>query len=156
MLTEWFRSNKLSLNIGKTKLLIISKRTSNNEIELSIDGHRLERVASFKFLGILVDEKLCWSDHKDYWRGKLANATHTMNKDRKTLPQSCLELLYYSLFYIHLFYGILLWGVAAKTSINKLINISEEGCSHDKLMRLPCTNGAYIWQFANYEIWRSL
>ncbi len=82
----------------------------------------MERVASFKFLGIIVDEKLCWSDHIDYCRGKLASATYAMNKGRKTLPQSCLKLLYYSLFYPHLSYGILLWGEAAKTSINKVIN----------------------------------
>ena len=65
MLSEWFRSNKLSLNIGKIKLMVISKMKSCNEIELTIGGNRLERVASFTFLGIIVDEKLCWSDHID-------------------------------------------------------------------------------------------
>ena len=51
------RSNKFSLNIHNTKFMVISKRKSSNEIELSIGGHKLGRVASIKILGIIVDEK---------------------------------------------------------------------------------------------------
>lgn len=63
-LTAWCRENNLTLNIKKTKELIIDFR-KNKEVHtpLHINGEEVERVASFKFLGIshglLIP--ICWS-----------------------------------------------------------------------------------------------
>ena len=50
-IVEWLNVNKLSLNC------II------NDTDIKINGQMVARVASTKFLGILIDEKLSWENH---------------------------------------------------------------------------------------------
>ena len=63
-ISNWLKVNKLSLNVSKTKYMIFhSKDKYIPDIQLYIDGDRLERVGSFDFLGITIDESLTWNDH---------------------------------------------------------------------------------------------
>ena len=55
---SWLRSNKLSLNVSKTKYMICGtkKRTDQfSNVKLSIDGDDIERVSTFKYLGTWID-----------------------------------------------------------------------------------------------------
>jgi hypothetical protein len=47
----WCQDNNLSLNVSKTKELIVDYRTRKGEHAIHIDGAVVERVESFKFLG---------------------------------------------------------------------------------------------------------
>ena len=60
----WLNSNKLSLNLNKTTLIIFGN--SNTQASIKIDGIFIERVKEHKFLGITIDEKLSWKPHKTY------------------------------------------------------------------------------------------
>jgi len=65
-LEQWFKVNRLYLIVTKTKFMIygrnqILKRFAN--LELSLDGTPIERVDQFKYLGVIFDENLNWSDH---------------------------------------------------------------------------------------------
>ena len=58
-ISNWLKVNKLSLNVSKTKYMIFhTKNKYIPDIQLYIDGDRLERVGSFDFLGITIDESL--------------------------------------------------------------------------------------------------
>ena len=59
----WYSVNNLSLNTTKTKEIIIDFRRKCNVIPalLCINGVSMERVESFKFLGLLISEDLSWS-----------------------------------------------------------------------------------------------
>ena len=70
--STWFKANKLSLNISKTKYMIFRNEKMTkicNNFELFIDGTKLERVGkefetkSFKFVGVHLDETLNWDYH---------------------------------------------------------------------------------------------
>ena len=74
---EWCQENNLSLNV-KTKELIVDFRKKQREhIPINIDRPAVEKVESFKFLGVYVTDNLKWS-------------THTDNVVKKT--QQCLRL----------------------------------------------------------------
>ncbi len=65
-LTKWCQENHLSLNIDKTKELVVDfRRQSRENTPISIDKTPVERVNSFKFLGIHITEDLTWSAHTD-------------------------------------------------------------------------------------------
>jgi hypothetical protein len=52
------RENNLTLNVNKTKEMIVDLR---EHPPIHIDGTVVERVVSFKFLGVHITDKLNWS-----------------------------------------------------------------------------------------------
>uniref|UniRef100_A0A8C7C8Q2 Reverse transcriptase domain-containing protein n=1 Tax=Oncorhynchus kisutch TaxID=8019 RepID=A0A8C7C8Q2_ONCKI len=62
----WCQENNLTLNVNKTKEMIVDSRKRQREHPpIHIDGTVVERVASYKFLGIHITDKLNWSTHTD-------------------------------------------------------------------------------------------
>jgi hypothetical protein len=60
----WCQDNNLSLNIIKTKELIVDYRKRRAEHTLiHIDGAVVETVKSFKFLNVHITKELSWSKH---------------------------------------------------------------------------------------------
>ncbi len=64
-LTSWCQDNCLSLNVNKTKELIVNliKRQQRPYAPLMISGIPEERVSSFKYLGVNISEDLTWTTH---------------------------------------------------------------------------------------------
>ncbi|KAI4891767.1 hypothetical protein NFI96_002517 [Prochilodus magdalenae] len=61
-LTDWCRTNNLSLNVDKTKEMVVDfRRTRRDHSPLHIDGCTVEIVKSTKFLGVHLAEDLTWS-----------------------------------------------------------------------------------------------
>ena len=64
----WLKLHKLSLNIKKTKLMIFHRKQKKiKDINISIDNVQIERVNTFNFLGILLDESLTWTKITQTW-----------------------------------------------------------------------------------------
>ncbi len=64
-LTSWCQNNCLSLNVSKTKELIVDFRKKQRlpYTPLKISGTPVERVSSFKKLGVNISEDLTWTAH---------------------------------------------------------------------------------------------
>ncbi len=64
-LTSWCQDNCLSLNVSKTKELIVDfrKRQQRPYTSLMISGTPVQRVSSFKYLGVNISEDLTWTTH---------------------------------------------------------------------------------------------
>ena len=64
----WLKANRLSLNVAKTELVIIGSgqrplAESNDEICVSLENQRIERVNHTKSLGVTIDDRLSWSNY---------------------------------------------------------------------------------------------
>uniref|UniRef100_A0A669EKF5 Reverse transcriptase domain-containing protein n=1 Tax=Oreochromis niloticus TaxID=8128 RepID=A0A669EKF5_ORENI len=63
-LTHWCQDNHLTLNVAKTKELIVDfRRCREVHTPITINGAAVERVSSFRFLGVHLAEDLTWSGH---------------------------------------------------------------------------------------------
>ncbi len=61
-LTKWCQENHLSLNIDKTKELVVDfRRQSREHTPITIDKTSVERINSFEFLCVHITEDLTWS-----------------------------------------------------------------------------------------------
>ena len=61
----WLKANKLSLNVAKTKFMefLYTSNKIVNYPKLKINAHVIERMQSFKFLGLFVHYNMTWSKH---------------------------------------------------------------------------------------------
>jgi hypothetical protein len=65
-LRVWCKENNLTFNVNKTKEVIVDFRKQQREHPpIHIDGTVVEKVVSFKFLGVHITDKLNWSTHTD-------------------------------------------------------------------------------------------
>lgn len=65
LLYRYLCISKLSLNVKKTKAMLISNKKVNEKIELLINGETIEQVTEFIYLGVTLDCKLTFDAHTD-------------------------------------------------------------------------------------------
>ena len=123
-LSDWFKSNKLSLNTKKTFYMIFHrarlKNTDHRNMDVIMDHSTLTKVVSLKYLGVIVDHKLNWIDHITYVKNKISKGIGIMYKARRYLNKVSLKNLYYAYIYPYFTYCIEVWGSAAKCHVNSL------------------------------------
>jgi len=63
-------NNGMKVNQQKTKEMLIGSNANNQLPQLILNGTRVERVSSFKLLGVHVTSNLKWTKHMDAYRPK--------------------------------------------------------------------------------------
>jgi hypothetical protein len=129
-LTDWFRANKLSLNVQKTNFVLFKPKhvTLNMDIAtLQLGGQPIKKVNCVKFLGVYIDDKLEWGDHINHIAKKISSGSYAINAAKRYLSVDNLKSLYFSLVHSHLTYGNLVWGSAYQYKLNRL-NILQKKC----------------------------
>ena len=63
-IAESFDSIKLTLNVNKTQMLMMSrKKNLNPQADVILRNEAIQRVTKAKYLGVIVDQHLNWKDH---------------------------------------------------------------------------------------------
>ena len=122
LVCTWLNINKLSLNINKTKFMIVhpyQKEVSHLTPCLKIIDTVIENVKEFNFLGVYLDSHMIWKSHIDKLTLKLSKYTGMLNKLNHYLPSYILRTLYFTLIHSYLNYTILTWGYKCNR-LNKL------------------------------------
>ena len=123
---KWLEANKLTLNVGKSKYMIITnKRVSHKNFQLKINKTALEKCSSYKYLGLFFDKDLDWKTHVDYICKKLAKTCGIISKVRHCVDINTLKTIYYSLGYSYLRYGNIVWGNAANSVLEPLTTLQN-------------------------------
>ena len=120
---HWLIGNKLSLNIGKTKFMIFSNNNFDVPI-LKIRDEQLEYVDKIKFLGVIVDSKLRFTDHIKGVCSKVARVCGIFNR-LLFIPPNVRRTMYFSLVYPYLIYAIEVWGCASGVLIRRLTSLQN-------------------------------
>ena len=94
-ISQWFTSNKLSLNVKKTKCSCFYKPSKKDGIplmlpKLTISDHVIERQEFIKFLGVLLDENLNWKKRIKYTENKIAKNLELLLEGQTFFRKECL------------------------------------------------------------------
>ena len=71
---QWLHGNKLTLDLAKTKSMIIGsnrKLAGISSFSLSIFDTDINSVTSFKYLGVILSSTFTWSYHVEYISSKV-------------------------------------------------------------------------------------
>jgi len=115
---KWTVCNKLSINLDKTNYMLFkpSKHTDS-----SIESRNLTRVKCVKYLGVLLDDNLNWSQHISKLIKKVRSLTGILYRKKYVLRAECRRKLYFALVYSSLVYCIEIYGTAKRKWLNPLI-----------------------------------
>ena len=150
-LKQWLDSNRLSLNVLKTKCLFTGTRYKislhPSEPYICLDGHLIERVNSYKCLGVQVDETLSWEAHISDVVSKVAKVLAVLRRLRPICPQSTLVTIYKSLILPNLDYCSAVWGCIGNGLSQKLEKLQNRAA------RIVTGSG---WDVRSAQILRAL
>ena len=126
----------VSLNIEKTKFVSLSRSLStrtlpgfqfiklhNNNCKLELEcacDKFIERKSCIKYLGVYIDEQFSWKEHIKYVTNKIRKVIYKFRELRNILTFNSLKAVYYALVESITNYGIVVWGSAGVTEINKI------------------------------------
>ena len=135
---NYMMSNQLHINLGKCtymyfrpmlnnkqRLTCARARIYNPELTINLNGKKIKKVDSTRFLGVIIDDKLTWEKHIDYLESKLKSAIVMIKRIKKFIPKSKYNTIYHSLFASHLSYCISVWGGTYKTKLSKIFLLQK-------------------------------
>jgi len=88
---DWFTANKLTLNVGKTKVMLFSHRIVTEPTNFTINNIKIEQVGEAykekftKFLGFHLDENLSWKYHIEDIRKKASSGAYILYATKNLL-----------------------------------------------------------------------
>ena len=127
-LCNWLKANKISLNSGKTELMIFRhpNKQLNYDLKVKINGKKLLPSKSVKYLGIILDPHLNWSFHVDSISPKLSRAAGMLSKIRHYVSETTLRSVYFGIFSSLLTYGAQVWGQFSNKYILRLQSLQNK------------------------------
>ena len=123
-LTNWLNTNKISLNVGKTEMILFKsiKKSLDSQLKLKLNGERLYQISSVKHLQIKIDQYLNWQDHINNTAIKLNKANAMLYKVRQFFNEKTLISTYHTIFDSHLNYASIIWTKQKVQSLGYLLS----------------------------------
>ncbi len=126
-LFEWFRANKLTVNLNKTCYTIfrsINKKRPRFSIQHQNWWHHYKMIKSAKYVGLTLDEHLNWQEHIKDINISLTKMDNSFKIIKHQIPESSKLLFYNDYIFSKIQYGIEVYGQVS-TSIKKSANSTK-------------------------------
>ena len=141
LIQSWLTANKLTLNVKKTKYMLIGSKFKLSQIHngftVKVHNTTLDRVNKHKYLGVHIDEFLNWHPHINATSKKISAGLAILKRVSTTIPFDTRMNMYYALVMPYFNYCSAVWG-------NFGMGLS------DKFQKLQ-NRAARILTFSNYE-----
>ncbi len=141
--SHYMLSNQLHINMSKCVHMYFRPRENNSErlscmrsvsyetqckteiLNLYINGRKIKRVRSTRFLGVVIDDKLSWEDHITELHKKLISSLVSIKRIYKYIPKKHHKTIYHTLFQSNLTYCISSWGGVSLNKLSKLFTVQK-------------------------------
>jgi len=109
-LSRWLLANKLVAHTDKTKLMLFTPRPVSVLREITFNGTILQWVDEFRYLGLILDNKISFNKHINLVCQGLSKAQGVLRALSKVLPFPSLKTLFYALSLSKLSSTLVIWG----------------------------------------------
>lgn len=124
---NWFTNNKLMINTSKTKYLIFNqKRNASPDTTIKLNNKIIEKVNSFSYLGLHIDQDLKWNTHIQNIRRSLQSTAFAFRRIRSHVSENIMWLMYNAYVQPKLQYMNPLWNSASDTRINQIRRVQNK------------------------------
>lgn len=118
-------TNKLSLNLNKTKAIVFGSFSSELDFKLIIDGVQIETANENAFLGVIIDNKLSWKAHIRHIKTKISKSLSIINKVKFCLDENAFRTLYCTLVLPFFMYCVEVWVNTYQCTIDPLVKLQK-------------------------------
>ena len=133
-LQKWCGDHHLELNVKKTKEMVVDFRKNRTQIrELEVNGESVERVETYKYLGVHIDNRLTFADHIHHTYTKCQQRLYLLRRlSRLHVNHDILRAYYACHVESVITYAFVAWyqgcGVKDKNKLDKIVNVGSKLC----------------------------
>ena len=95
----------------------------------------LEKVETFKFLGVEFDSNMSWTSHINKIANKISRVNGILCRLKNLVTKEILMMIYNALFLPHVNYAITSWGFANKTTLKRIEIIQKKAIRNISLSK---------------------
>ena len=128
-LTDWFRANKLTLNLGKSCCVLFGNTKDSINLNLQIGTETIPVKNCTKFLGLWIDSKLTWSKHLNTVIMKIKRNMHLLGTSRNFMDVRTRKIILHAHIVSHINYCLSVWGNMITPSQRKRLDNILVKCS---------------------------
>lgn len=140
ILYNWLVNNKLTMNVRKTKYMLMSRNSQllQSNIKISINNQTIDRVEQFNFLGINIQNNLKWNSHINNLTRKLYSIAGIITRIGAKIRTDTKIAIYYAMIHSHLSYLAPIYG---------------SDLAENEINRIQTAQNAAIRKFFAYDYW---
>ena len=127
---DWFRANKLTLNVAKSVCLIFNDNMcKNTNMSLTISGQTIPVEKETKFLGVWLDKDLKWERHITEITNRIKLRQCLLMRGANLLTQHAKKVLFFAQIQCVLSHGIGAWGNMINHTQQKKLQRTQNKCA---------------------------
>ena len=123
---QWTLSNRLTVNLDKTKYMIVSNKNPKTLPPLFLNFDTISRTRYHKILGIVIDQDLSFKEHINQLCIKLSHSFSLLYQLKDFVTINILRNLYYAHVHPHLIYCLPIWGSTYPTHLQPLFILQKK------------------------------
>ena len=121
-LTNWFKANRLALNVSKSNCMLFQPNCNHNILgnTFNIGVDPIEHKLNCKSMGIFIGNQLRWNNHLSHISSKLSRSVYILETVKHILLLTLLRSLYFTMVQPYITYGIILLGPTYRCHIKQV------------------------------------
>ena len=124
---NWLLHNNLKLNESKTVYMLFKqKNTPESLMNIQINNHNITRVTSTKYLGLVIDDKLTWTEHIQKLHNKITPMIGALFRCTEYLNNKNRYLIYNAYILSNLRYLLTIWGTCNITNFKRIQTLQNK------------------------------
>ena len=127
---NWCNQNKLTINVKKTKCVFFGLKSQVKHIdthEICIDNKLIDRVSSYKYLGVTLDATLNYNAHLKNCISLASHKVFLLSKIRKYITFEAANRMYKTMILPIVEYGDILYDGSNQKLLGKLQTLQNRG-----------------------------